>query len=82
MMEYLKDCRREEKMCVKESFLYVWFLLYTSTRGSSDSIAPRDSLPTGSQDMKGSLLRYRGPSMQGKGQVLELNHDHTKAIQS
>lgn len=29
---------------------------FLSTRGSSDSIAPRDSLPTGSQDMKGSLL--------------------------
>lgn len=28
-------------------FLYVWFLLLPSTRGSSDSVAPRDSLPTG-----------------------------------
>lgn len=68
-------------MCVKEFFVffyspvvYVWFLLFPSTRGSSDSIAPRDSLPTGSQEMKGSLLRPHGPSMQGISQVLELNH--------
>lgn len=40
-------------MCVKEFFFFffilssccVWFLLFPSTRGSSDSIAPRDSLP-------------------------------------
>lgn len=31
---------------------------FPPTRGSSDSIAPRNSLPTGSQKMKGSLFHF------------------------
>lgn len=53
-------------LCVVPSF--------ASTRGSSDSIAPRDSLQTGSQEMKGSFLPPHGPSMQRISQVVELNH--------
>lgn len=51
-MGYLKDCCR---MCVTEFvFVFIFFLyfllswvscVFPSTRGSSDSIAPRDSLP-------------------------------------
>lgn len=32
--------------------------VFPSTRGSSDSIAPRDSLPPGIQEMKGSLIPF------------------------
>lgn len=66
-MEYLNGLLQEREMCVKEFFFLsavsvCVVLLFPSTRWSCDSIAPRDSLPTESQDRNGSLLLI---SMQG-----------------
>ena len=56
------------------SFLYAWFLLFPSTRWSSDSVAPGDSFPIRSQEMKGFVQNVHSPSMQGISQVIEPSH--------
>lgn len=52
-------------VCFCIVFLFYFFFstlpvlcVFPSTRGSSDSIAPRDSLPPGIQEMKGSLIPF------------------------
>lgn len=67
MMEYLKDCCKEERdVCERVFLLTLTFLCvvppFPSTRGSSDTIAPGVSLPIGSQEMKGPLLQAEDKS--------------------
>lgn len=54
-------------MCVEEFLLLSLCVVppFPSTRGSSDSIAPRDRLQAGSRDMKRSLLPPHGPTNAG-----------------
>lgn len=57
MTEYLKDYRWEERQSVFFPLLFfvvvvvVVTLLFSSTRWSSDSTAPRDTLPSKSREM-------------------------------